>query len=202
MTTPHDPASRPDVSSAQLLNRAKAGDSRALSRLFHREGRALRRWARGRLPGWARSFSDTADLVQEALFQTFRRMDRFEDRGRGSLQAYLRQAVTNRIRDEVRRVGRKPADAPMDAAIDVGTREPSPLDLAVDAEHERLYKHAISQLSDDERMLVVGRLELGYNYEQLGLISNRATPHAARMAVRRALIKMAETMSAAQQRSL
>ena len=184
-----------DVSSARLIKRAKEGDSRALSALFKRQRLALHRWARGRLPVWARSFADTADFVQDALFQTFRRIDRFEDRGKGALQAYLRQAVVNRIRDEVRRVSRQPADAPIDEALDVGADAPSPMDLAFDAERERLYKHALTQLTDSERMLVVGRLELGYSYEQLALISNRSTPQSARLAVRRAVIKTAEKMA-------
>jgi hypothetical protein len=43
--------------------------------------------------------------------------------------------------------------------------------------------------------LIVGRIELGYNYEQLALIRNKATPGAARQAVRRAIIKLAEKMA-------
>jgi hypothetical protein len=43
-------------------------------------------------------------------------------------------------------------------------------------------------------MLVVGRIELGFNYDQLALISGRATPEAARQAVRRAVKKLAERM--------
>jgi DNA-directed RNA polymerase specialized sigma24 family protein len=43
------------------------------------------------------------------VFQAFRRIEAFEVRGEGALQAYLRQAVLNRIRMEIRRVGRRPA---------------------------------------------------------------------------------------------
>ena len=96
--------SRETATSKELLARTRQGDERALSALFRRHGRALRQWARGRLPKWARGVNDTADIVQDALLQTFRRIDRFEDRGKGALQAYLRQAATNRIRDEIRRV--------------------------------------------------------------------------------------------------
>jgi RNA polymerase sigma-70 factor (ECF subfamily) len=181
--------------SHRLLARARAGDTRALSTLFRRQGAALRKWARGRLPRWARNFAETADLVQEALFQTFRRIDRFEDRGKGALQAYLRQAVTNRIRDEMRRVGRQLTgdSVPPDTLLQSG--EPSPFESALDAERERKYKLALATLTEDERLLVVARMELGYNYEQLALISNRSTADAARVAVRRAVLKVAERMS-------
>jgi hypothetical protein len=44
-------------------------------------------------------------------------------------------------------------------------------------------------------MLVVGRLELDYTYEQLALVSGRATAGAARLAARRAVIKLADRMT-------
>jgi RNA polymerase sigma-70 factor (ECF subfamily) len=181
--------------SHRLLARARAGDTRALSTLFRRQGAALRKWARGRLPRWARNFAETADLVQEALFQTFRRIDRFEDRGKGALQAYLRQAVTNRIRDEMRRVGRQVTGDSLPPEALLHSAEPSPFETTLDAERERKYKLALATLTDDERLLVVARMELGYNYEQLALIGNRSTADAARVAVRRAVLKVAERMS-------
>src|SRR4051812_12975696 len=92
------------TTSRRLLERARSGDSRAISALFRRHAATLRRWASGRLPRWARVVNDTADVVQDVLLQTFRRLDRFEDRGRGALRAYLRQAVLNRINDEIRKV--------------------------------------------------------------------------------------------------
>jgi DNA-directed RNA polymerase specialized sigma24 family protein len=46
--------------------------------------------------------SNTQDLVQDTLFQAFRRIDRFESRGEGALQAYLRKAVLNRMRNFAR----------------------------------------------------------------------------------------------------
>ena len=182
-------------SSGELLTRARAGDERALSQLFRRHGGALRRWARGRLPRWARSFNDTADIVQDALLQTFKRIDRFDDRGKGALQAYLRRAVVNRITDEVRMVGRSPALREDHDYADLPAREPSPYELALTAEKEAKYKAALTTLTEDERLLVVGRMELSMNYAQLALVTNRNSAEAARQAVRRAVIKLAHRMS-------
>jgi RNA polymerase sigma-70 factor (ECF subfamily) len=183
------------IESADLVERARAGDTRALSVLFRRQGDLLRRWARGRLPQWARRLYDTADLVQETLLHTFRRIDRFENRGKGALQAYLRSAVMNRIRDEVRKVGRRPLGSLDDDVFELPSSEPGPDQLTLDTEQERRYKAALVLLTEDERVLVVGRIELGYNYDQLALVSGRATPNAARVAVRRAILKLAEKMS-------
>ena len=46
---------------------------------------------------------DAQDLVQETALQVFRRIEAFDVRRPGALQAYLRQAVLNRIRNELRR---------------------------------------------------------------------------------------------------
>jgi RNA polymerase sigma factor (sigma-70 family) len=194
----HVAPSEPEASaleSGELLARARGGDERALSALFRRHGRVLRRWARGRLPYWARRLTDTADVVQDALLQTFRRLDRFDDRGAGALQAYLRQAVDNRIRDEVRRVARRPLDDLEEDAFELADAGPSPFQIALDAEKEHQYKVALGCLTREERQLVVGRLELGYTYEQLALVSNRPTAEAARLAARRAVTKLAHHMS-------
>ena len=69
----------------------------------------LKRWATGRLPRWARDATDTHDIVQDTLLRTLGRLDSFEDRGDGALQADLRQGIMNRIRDELRRTGRATA---------------------------------------------------------------------------------------------
>src|SRR5215211_4452636 len=96
-------------STFELIERARGGDQESLERLMARHLGPLRRFVSGRLPRWARDLSDTDDLVQDTLLRTFSKMDSFEVRGVGALQAYLRQAVMNRLRDELRRKGRAPA---------------------------------------------------------------------------------------------
>src|SRR5262249_24431183 len=115
------------ASTFELLELAKAGSSPAVNALFTRYLPPLRRWARGRLPRFARDMLDTDDLVQETVFQTLRRVQSFEPQHEGALQAYLQQAVVNRIRDEVRRAARHPAseDLQDDAFVDDAA---SPLD--------------------------------------------------------------------------
>jgi RNA polymerase sigma-70 factor (ECF subfamily) len=180
--------------SAELLARAKAGDTRAISLLFRRHGPELRQWARGRLPRWARTVADTTDVVQDVLLRTFRRIDRFEDRGKGALRGYLRRSVMNRIHDEMRKVVRRPTGELEERLFNIPGEQPTPFEAAVDAERARHYKAALETLTEEERVLVVGRIELGFNYDQLALIGGRATPEAARQAVRRAIKKLAERM--------
>jgi RNA polymerase sigma-70 factor (ECF subfamily) len=58
----------PALSSAEatsdLLAKARAGDARARDALLARFLPRLRKWARGRLPGWCRELCDPGDLVQ------------------------------------------------------------------------------------------------------------------------------------------
>src|SRR2546428_459621 len=72
--------------SIDLLERARAGDRRALDALIARYLPRLRRWASGRLPRWARDLADTQDLVQDTLLQTFKRIDMLEISHEGALQ--------------------------------------------------------------------------------------------------------------------
>src|SRR5204863_2830791 len=107
---------RDTTGTLELLERARAGDQDALNELFARNYAPLRRWARGRLPRWTRDLRDTEDLVQETLAQTLKHVDSFEHRHEGALQSYMRQALINRVRDEVRRVNRYPAVGELDDA--------------------------------------------------------------------------------------
>jgi RNA polymerase sigma-70 factor (ECF subfamily) len=186
-------AERSDTASARLLARARDGDASALDALVARYLPALRRWAHGRLPPWARGFVDTGDIVQDVLLRTFQRFGGFQPQGQKALQAYLRQAVSNRICDEKRRVGRRPVVAELDSGHP--GPGPSPLGQAIEAESAQLYLRALKRLREEDRQLVVARVELDYSYEQLALLSGR-TPDAARMAVRRAVVRLAEEMAA------
>jgi RNA polymerase sigma-70 factor (ECF subfamily) len=187
-----DPSGESTEPSERLLKRAVDGDELAIDALWRRHLPRLRRWAHGRLPRWARRFADTGDIVQDALLRTFRRLDKFEPRGSGALEAYLREAVRNRVRDEIRRAQRFKNDEVIDS--DYTTLGPSPLQLASEAEERALYRSALLRLDDVDRELIVARLELHYSYEQIALVSRRVTANAARVAVRRAILKLVDEM--------
>jgi RNA polymerase sigma-70 factor (ECF subfamily) len=184
--------SRDVESTFSLIERARAGDSEALERLFARHRKPLQRWASGRLPQWARDISDTEDLVQETLFQTFKRIGDFEPRRVGALQAYLRQAVLNRIREEFRRKGRRPDATDLDD-IPVDSDQ-SPLEQAIGREAVDRYEEALARLKAEEREAIIARVEMGYTYEELAEALGKPTPDAARKAAQRALVHLAEEL--------
>jgi RNA polymerase sigma-70 factor (ECF subfamily) len=183
---------RSGEASLDLLERAQAGDAAALDARIGRYLPRLRRWAHGRLPAWARDMAETQDLVQETVFQAFTHIERFEIRGEGALQAYLRQALINRIRMEIRRAGRRPATGVLDTqTADAG---PSPREAAIGREAVERYESALSRLKPEDRDAIIGRLELGLTNDELKNALGKPTPNAARMAVERALLRLAKEM--------
>jgi len=183
-----------DVESTfHLIGRFRQGDRLALDQLFERHLPRLQQWAKGRLPRWARDSADTQDLVQETLLQTFKRLDVFEPEREGALQAYLRQAVMNRIRDEIRRSTRKPAHVELEGT-EIDKRR-SPLEEAVGIEEIERYEAALGRLRPEEREVIILRVELGYTYEEVARMLEKPTADAAHKATKRALVRLAEEMA-------
>jgi RNA polymerase sigma factor (sigma-70 family) len=178
--------------SLDLLARARAGDNDALNRLAARYLPRLRRWATGRLPRWTRDLAETDDLIQDSMLQTFRRLDRIDVEHDGALQAYLRQAVMNRIRDQFRGAARRPAVTSIDGYHPAP--DPSPLEAAIGSEALDRYERALAALRPDDRAAIVGRVELDYSNEELAVALNKPSANAARMAVERALVRLALEM--------
>jgi RNA polymerase sigma-70 factor (ECF subfamily) len=174
-----------------VLARAKGGDGSALRILIERALPPLRRWARGRLPVYARSGNDTEDIVQDAVLGTLKHVTHFEHRTVGALQAYLRESVVNRIRDLIR--GSRRRGIPVALPDDLHDETSSPLERAI--LHERLdeFLEALQRLRPTDRQAIVWRVELGYSIDEIArrLGTSRA---AAGMAVSRALTRLGHEM--------
>jgi RNA polymerase sigma-70 factor (ECF subfamily) len=181
-----------DEPTIELVVRAQAGDRHAVEALLQRSIPQLKRWAHGRLPAAARNTLDTGDLIQETVLHVFRRLDTFQPRHVGAMQAYLRQSVLNRIRDEVRRIGRHPASCEL--PDDVPSDEPSPWEHAVKAEAVSRYCEALTTLSPRDRQLVVARIEAQWTHDEIARHFALPTPDAARMAVSRALRRLLDSV--------
>ena len=187
---PHAPTDVDDT--VDLLARARDGDRDAVERLFERHVPLLRRWAAGRLPRWARDAVETSDLIQDTVVQTLKHLHTFEHRGNGSLQAYLRQAVINRIRNVLRRAAGRPQ--PADLETDVPDDRTSPLEAVIGFERLQQYEAGLARLRPEERDAIIGRVELGMSYADLAAAIGKPSPDAARMFVVRGLMKLAREM--------
>ena len=189
-------ASSPELDSTlKLLQQARSGDREALDRLLARVLPGLRRWASGRLPRSRRDLMDTDDLVQETAIRAVRRLDSFEPRHEGSLQAYLRQAVMNRIRDEIRHSAHVPATTAIEE--NAANRDASPLEEAIGHEAVERYEAALARLRPEDREAIVARVELDLNYDEAAQALGKPSAGAARVAISRALVRLAQEMSRA-----
>lgn len=188
------PRSTPEHwTSRRLLSEARRGNATALDTLLGRYLPYLLGYARRRIPRWTRRVAETGDVVQDALLRTIRRLSRFEARGHGALRAYLRSAVDNRVRDEFRAIRRHGIPEEIDeATVDTAA---SPFDLAALGEAEAQYRAALKRLSDRDRELIVAHVELGYSNEQIAVMTGRGRADSARVAVSRALQRLADEMA-------
>ena len=187
---------QPGVTTAILVERARAGDASAISALFGRHRAPLSRWAHGRLPRGMRDLKDTDDLVQEAMHRALKRVEQFEHRHQGSFLAYLCQIITNLIRDEARKHRKRPQRQEFPEDIEDG--RPSPIDDAIGSDTHRRYLRALDRLPEDQRRAVLLRVELGLSYEEIAGELSRPTPNAARLLVTRGLERLSKEMQEAQ----
>jgi RNA polymerase sigma-70 factor (ECF subfamily) len=181
-----------DEPTLELVIKARGGDRAAVEALLQRCLPGLKRWAHGRLPAAARGHLDTGDLVQEAALHVVGRLDVFEPRHVGAMQAYLRQAVINRIRDEVRRISRQPP--PVELPEEHPSDRTSPLEAAIQAETYERYRDALTHLTSKDRGMIVARVEVQWSLGEIAQRFGLPTVDAARMAVGRALRRLTDQL--------
>lgn len=147
----------------------------------------LSRWAHRRLPQFARRRMDTGDLVQESLCRALRSIGELGLLEPQALRRYLMTCVNNLVRDEIRRAS---TGEVVNGVVEAAGLA-SPLEDAIESEERRRYLVAIARLSEDDQVLLVGRLEMQMTYDDLARATGRPTPAAARTAARRAALRLA-----------
>jgi RNA polymerase sigma-70 factor, ECF subfamily len=190
----HDSSRRvnENETSFQLLLRARTGDPDAVELLCARYLPRLHRWARGRLPNSSRGAVDTGDIVQEVLISVIKRLKAFEPHNEGAFQGYLRQALTNRFRDEARKPNHT-AGSPIDSAWP--SSGPSPLEIAIGREGVERYEAALEKLKPEDQRAIVARCEWGMSHEEVAQALGKPSANAARVAIHRALVRLAKEMA-------
>lgn len=179
-------------STATLLHLVRHGDRAARERLAIRYLQILHRLAHGRLPQRARDLVDTDDLVQVTLVRALDHVEEFEPRHEGAFLAYMRRILLNQIRDEIRRVGRRPVRSELES--DPPAADRSPLEAAIGRETVERYEAVLSQLKEEQREAIILRLELGFTYQQIAEALGSDSPNAVRMMVARALVRLGEQL--------
>lgn len=180
-------------SSFQLLARAREGDEEARDRLCALYLPRLHKWAKGRLPLAARGPLDTGDLVQDVLMQVLGRLRSFDPKESWSFHAYLRITLKHRLCDLARRAKRLPAPGTLDTANPA--LDKSPFELALSEEERRRYRAALARLRPDDRRAVIARCEWDMSYQEVADLLGKKTANAARVAIHRAMVRLAKEMA-------
>jgi len=191
----------PDVrvdQSVTLLLKAQAGDNDALNQLLARYLPRLKRWASGRLPWGLRTMLETGDLVQDAIVNALPHLDKLEIRSERALFVYLQRAVKNRVIDLHKRARRRPVREEFPPDVPAGGV--SPQEAAIGAEALESYKRALASLKDEERQAIMLRVEQGLDFEEVAIHLGKPSADAARMAVTRAIVRLADKMGRRRQR--
>lgn len=179
-------------STASLIDRIRDGDEAASETLWKLYLPELYRWAHGRLPAWARDDGATGDIVQETVLRTLDKVKGFEPRRKGAFFAYLRCALMNKIRDQLRAAARHPRHGLETEPI---ASEASPLETAIGKERLESYESALATLSERHQEAVFLRVELGVDWKDVAEAIGSPSPNAARMVVARALVRLEKEMS-------
>ena len=157
----------PPADDTALIARARDGELAAYNTLVLRYQNAVYSLALRILS----SPEAAEDATQEAFIRGFRRLESF--RG-GNFRSWLFSIVANAARDELRRRGRRPQlsldaarDDPDHADLDPPDSGPMPDEAAEQSELRRLLEHALTQLPDDWRTVVVLSDVQGLSYQEI-----------------------------------
>ena len=183
----------PDSEIQLLIERARAGDTRAFEDLARREERALYRHAL-RIVG---TTADAEDIVQDALFSAWRSIASFQGL---SFRAWLFRIATNRALDQLRSRKRRP-ELPLDPPDDDDVTWAEPVapgpdltQLVGDREALAAVETALGSLPAEQRTALLLRDVEGFAYEEIAVITSveigtvKSRIHRGRLAVRNVLI--------------
>lgn len=145
-------------SDAELVRRARSGDTSAFEILFRRYQKPIYNM----LYRMVRSPEDAADLTQDTFVRAFAALPSLRDET--TFGAWLRQIAVNMVRNRYKRAAKvrmEPlrevvvSDEGETLAKELTDTAPGPEKLAEDAELRDVVEKAVAGLSDDHRLVVV-----------------------------------------------
>lgn len=198
----------------ELLLRWHAGDQQAMASLVEQEAAFVEAQVRKRLGPLLRRQHDTGDIVQSTLLQALRSAPRFLVSDRDQLRGLLARMVENALRVQANHQQRHKRDIrreqPLQAQspgsdtvldLDLPAAVTNPGSAAERSETRDWVRLALELLDPPDREVIVLR---DYDELQFGEIAERlgAAEDTVRMRYRRALPKLARTLTGLRQGKL
>ncbi len=173
------------TSDRELIERWKAGDSRAATQLVERHAGALARFAAS-----AGERDEIDELVQDVFVRAFSSLDSF--RGESSLRTWLFTIERRLMLDRRRSERRQKATVSVEAADAV--TEFDALHSLLAEEAESRVRKAVDALSPTQREVFTLRVEQGLSYKEIAEVAG-TTEGAARVHYHNAMRAVKESLN-------
>jgi len=195
------------VPTRELLQSAQHGDAAASAELFERLAPRVLPIVRVRMGARLRAALESGDILQEALVEALRGLDRFEMREESSLIRWLAKLVDHRISARAAYLNaakRAEPAAPLDgreeggdgARIEPPARTVTPsLDLR-SRERDGAVQEALAELPEHQREVVLLRDYAGASWEDVARELGYPSAAAARMMHTRTLVRLGAMLRA------
>ena len=170
---------------AELISAWKAGDDAAATELVKRHAQAVARYLSA-----AGGRDDVDDLVQEAFFRAFRRLEGF--RGTASFRTWVMTIGSNALKDQRRHESRRPVLALENHDIVDETANPHATTVVRDLEG-RLQRE-IEDLPAMQRDVFLLRAQQGTEYEEIAAVLGTSAG-AARVHYHHAVKRLKKALS-------
>lgn len=140
---------------------------------------------------------DDSDIVQETLFKATAQLGQFQGRSDAEMKAWLREILLNQIKDNVRFHARQQRDVGLEQFMpmaEVHSSGSSASAVLRDGEsRERIWK-AINELSEDQKTVIIMRLQTNSDFGEIGEKMHRSAD-AVRMLWGRALVILGQKLT-------
>jgi hypothetical protein len=186
-TPPRDESGSLTALTRHLLARVQSGDAAALEQLCDRYATLLLPWLEARLHPHAGQPQRPMKLLGDVLHDT---LPAIAPSAAAEVWDRVRSGLLERLRNAEALAVDPPAvrRAPPTASV-------SAEEAAVGLDVVRRYDAALLRLRPEERLALVLRLEIGCGYDEIAAALERPSEGAARMAVCRAMVHLAEEMT-------
>jgi RNA polymerase sigma-70 factor, ECF subfamily len=152
---------QPDLSDAELVERARAGEDAAMSALVQRYHGASYRVALSVV-----SDSDTAmDVAQDTFLKAFRALDRF--RGDASFKTWLLTITANEARGALRKRQRR-QETSIDDAGPISADGVDPAEAAAITDESTRARTMLERLPEKQKLSVSLRIDEGLSFREIG----------------------------------
>ncbi len=162
-----------------LVRDAQGGKSEAMEELFARYLPRVRQIVALRLGRRPSDFSSHEDIVQEALLNTFKNLEQYEERSEATFRNWVSQCVANSIRDHFRRAtaekrggGRVRAFGSFESeslsAIVFQGKEPTPSVVVGERELIAKIEETLLEMKEHWREVILMRLFCEMSYREIG----------------------------------